>query len=480
MNRGWIASVFGTIGAGAHANASRDQPPPALAGLVQRVVAVDRPSPELERAKGDLLDEAIKLAGRSGRRASGVLRPVVEALDNAPGSRGAYLLARYNLGAVLRDAGAFAEAEHEWTVALSDELDLSDISARHAWTVIEFNYAMLLAQRGFAHDDIDSIRRASGLFDTLIDRERDSSTPGTRSRVARALPQRVMLRTYVVPGADRDVAIGAARQAAEEMAAIAEGWGDAHLCDEGAELIQMIDSATGMKDDTDRDADEPVDKEWRDKLHAAALERLQRYKREAIPFLLVLRSFGSVAVAAGAVANVPSVTATMPGISIGSPVEAVAVRWLEQRALVVSVANPGGMALDRADSLARLSLGDDWFKVVQALLLEAEAIVVIATSESPGLRAETGAIEWMARSDDTVLITTKGVRPEFFGSFGHRLAWDGRTSSLARNRDLRALIRRLSKVAELPQDQRLAAKEVARRRRQAAAIAHQQATVSPT
>jgi hypothetical protein len=474
----WIRSLNESMSARFPGRASKQTSSPEIEALLSRVSAAASSMADLEADKLRLIDQLIRLAGNVGLQAADVFGQAITALARCPGSRASYLSARYNLGALLRDAGDFGAAEREWTAALADEIDLGDDSARFSRSVIEFNYAALLITRGEAVGDIQLIRKACDVYDILIRRERATTMPGTRDRVARALPRRVLYRQMTGPGDDVETARAAALQAARDMAVIADEWGSAELRARADELTEKLNSVlrqpAGPTADAPDGPDDAAVKEHREAMNAKAWERLEAHRRFGLPFVLLLRSFGRISVLTGSPQSIPTVNVMMPGISMGDPREAQAAQWLERRALVISVANPSGMLLDPGDAMPRLTLGADWFDMIQDLILRAAAIVIIATAESPGLRDEARAVEWMNRSADAVLITTGDISASYFGSFPHYFPWDGDIRKLDRNRDLKAILARLDKLKRLPIQQRLAAAESAQRDYYAAPVAHQQ------
>jgi tetratricopeptide (TPR) repeat protein len=412
-----------------------------------------------------LLGLAMAVAQRDPAAGHEALRAVAEAVAARPGRRGTYLLTRYNQGALERDAGEHDAALATWSEALEHGVDLGDSDERFARTVIEFNYANLLNQLAGTYQSPDLRERALTTYDELIARERDSTVPGTRDRVARAAVNRV-LACAESGSTERTQA------ALADVAALAEAF----------DSDELRTTAANMAVDFGREQEilapwsartEGPEAAHLDALHQEALQRLGRHQRFGEPYVLLLRSFGRISVEAGSLGGVPMVSATIPGVSVGHPLEAALVRWLEQRALVVAVAHPGGTLMDEEDGFPRLALGDDWYAFVQQLVLGADAIVVMATEVSPGLAAETRAIDWLARAEDTVLITGPGVDPAAFGSFPHRLRWEGDAKALESDLQLTVLLARLDRIRALPVPQRLAAADVAGRTRRAAAAAHQ-------
>ncbi|MGO9495911.1 MAG: hypothetical protein ACLQA5_04240 [Solirubrobacteraceae bacterium] len=117
-----------------------------------------------------------------------------------------------------------------------------------------------------------------------------------------------------------------------------------------------------------------------------------------------------------------------------------------------------GSLQDERDRFPRLALPDDgWYEFVQRLVMGAEGIVAIATRVSSGLVAETRAVEWLRRADDTLLITSGNVDANAFGSFRNHLVRDGNLRALSRNRFLRSTLEEMKKLNGLPLQERLAA-----------------------
>ncbi len=96
------------------------------------------------------------------------------------------------------------------------------------------------------------------------------------------------------------------------------------------------------------DAGELAQAEFKDRLHLAALERVARDQWAGEPYVLLLRSFGTLSASTTSIHSVPVVMAEVPGVSVGRPLEARLVEWLENRAMVIAVAQRGRLPAGRA------------------------------------------------------------------------------------------------------------------------------------
>lgn len=387
---------------------------------------------ELEERREELLAVALNYAREDRRLGVSAFDRAADALRSVPGGRGRYLLAMYNLGSLFRDEGDADAAFGAWRCGLDDGLDLNDHLARFGRAMIEFNSADLLVQIATSTGRNELLVKAIELCRDLVDRDHDSPLEGTRERVRRA----AILRGLASAELDSREQMQAA---ADSAASLGEEWDSDQLRQfagmplgirkAAEEFFSPYSHARENNGDANADADglpTAEEAQFEDALHQEALARLERHSRYGDPFVLLLRSFGQLKVETSSIGSIPVVSVNMPGVSFGHPLEAQLATWLEQRALVLSIANQAGMRAGPADAFPRILLGANWYEWVQTLMIEAEGIIVLATRESPGLLAEVDAIRWHARRDDTILITTEGVNPSAFGSFGHHIAWNGK------------------------------------------------------
>jgi tetratricopeptide (TPR) repeat protein len=481
-----VSSVVGSIRSriralrGGQARGSESELDDLLASIPRLVASGE--IAELEQLKKRAFMVALQMSSDDAKRGEVALRRSADALKALPGEREAYLLAEYNLGAVVRDSGRLNEARVLWSTVLEREPDPRDKGERFARSVIEYNYSNLLKDLASAESDPSRLTEALRVLDELVARERGNDFFGTRERVERAALNRVMVAMELGLPDRTQASLDDLRKLADEwdsdeLRATAEAM-SVDLA-RAEEIARPWASASRAERESQKAVDEEPDDEEAsadaaaDALHQEALARVAAHHRLGEPFILLLRSFGHLRAQTYSIHDVPVVQVQVPGASLANPGQRAVVEWLEHRALVVSVAQRGEVLLSPEDPFPRLALGSDWFSTVQHLMIRAEGIVVVAEEVTAGLKEEFRAIKVMARCDDTIIFRGPDLPSEAFGPCGHEIAWEPTLRSVQRDRQLLALLRRVEKIHRLPVLERIAASDVASRRRQERAAVHQ-------
>ncbi len=142
---------------------------------------------------------------------------------------------------------------------------------------------------------------------------------------------------------------------------------------------------------------------------AQARSIVGRFLEAGEPFVLYLRSFELEAYDLLKPSTPTDSQGRRVGYEAGGPsaLERKLADSLDERIVVVAVANPSRTILS-ANRFPRLRLPDeDWLRVVEWLVRAASFVVVELYSLAPGVRMELQAIERSERRDDTVVVLTK-------------------------------------------------------------------------
>ena len=321
------------------------------------------------------------------------MKRAVDLLATCPGSPSASFLARHNLACLLRNELDFDAALREWDAVLREPLPPNDAPARYARTTSEVEFADLLGRIAAPRGDSDLLRKAVSILDAAIARERVPELPGTRAQVHRALVDRIFaviaLTAWERQGAELDGVreklasktlvstlawVGSDAwdrpdAAIEEYVRLADEWGVDEISHHAGRLKAMFGAQNALatakasilpwtsvaeKRGEKEDDSDQFHAAVADEMHVQTLARLARFYRYGQPFVLLLRSFGEIAVAHAPGAPVPMVSTTYPTPSIGHELDGAVAAWLEPIAPVVSVTQQAAWSSMRPTAFSRV------------------------------------------------------------------------------------------------------------------------------